>query len=708
MRFRAFVSLLLALLLSSLGACSQSPGISTPVTPEAVSTQPVHSPCADGLQSGHNLLGLWSIRIDPVTGAAESVPVRVADLHLNVLSFLEFGPCTDCLKITDLQVLPNKNVQIEITLTHPFSLPNLSGFDVRGIAMFNGSMDFPALGVAASSSLEGDTELLNADGHTTLYNPTTAGNGFRGYLKGRMAPGHSTPDATLNGFKTYFSNSNRRYFLAGNSLSATFLLSPLSSPFTFGYAVDASWDKPTKPTTVPDSFPITANSAEAYLVETALSNALATNPDSTATLTVDVYDWQGQSTIGEVHVEGPYLWDGLIEALETPGGPGTQRFTCQLVNEYGAVSQGNYPVLIQVLDTSSQPGELVDNIAWRMISVPVIVNHAPTCSAVVSDLDPDPGELVAFTDDSTDPEGPEDLSESWWDWDNDGTWDEQGFEVTHSWLAPGIYEVNHMVKDKPGATDQLDSPLVLDVGIFITLLEDYTSKAVGTNYRHESLDHTYDSGALINVEDADGPWDFTSIGLSLGPNWMRILGRDDPEVAGFVNDFNANTTHFVKYESMFDPIFPVLYQAEYHHFATNKLFIYGFHDPLVVGSCPFGPPDTAESLAIPYPLTTTTNYSFDIVKAGFVLNYSVRTIGEGDVTIPYNGGTIVRCLLVRYRFTVSSAEPFNGGTLNFAFVTDEGEVVANVIAVNDPPIYNWNQSTNRINGTALFQALHDV
>ena len=85
-------------------------------------------------------------------------------------------------------------------------------------------------------------------------------------------------------------------------------------------------------------------------------------------------------------------------------------------------------------------------------------------------------------------------------------------------------------------------------------------------------------------------------------------------------------------------------------------------------------------------------------------------IGQGEVTVPYNGGSTFNCLLVRQRFSISSAEPLNGGHLNFAFVADNGLVVANVIAVNDPPDYNWNYSTNKINpsGMALFQALNEI
>jgi hypothetical protein len=437
-----------------------------------------------------------------------------------------------------------------------------------------------------------------------------------------------------------------------------------------------------------------------------MSNPLAETAGSHATMTIDVYDWQGASTIGEVALAAPYFWSGLKTAAEVPGGPGTKRFTCELVNEYGFVIKGEYPVVVRVLDTTSSPGALVDNIAWQVVPVEVIINHAPVCLAEVSTPEPAPGEVITFTDTSTDAEGPSDIVESWWDWENDGTWDEQGFEVTHSWSDAGIYTVNHKVKDKAGAESPLDQPLSLDVGLFITLTEDLAAKTEGTVYNYISKDMSYASGGVINVEDLDGPWDFTTIGLSSLSNTVGIIGDTDPEVAGFVGDFNSNTTHFVKSTNMYDPFFPVLYQAEYHYFPADTLYVYGFHDPFVIGSSPFDPP-----IIIPFPMTTATDYKYDVNNPGFVLTYQVKALGEGDVKVPYGGGTTYHCLLVRYKFNVSADEPvLNGGTLNFAFVTDSAIVVANVIAVNDPPIYTWNTASNTINATgmSLFQALNTI
>ncbi len=708
MRFRAFVILLLFSVL--VGACSRNSAPGTPISPETLPGPSILN-ASRTVHSGHNLLGYWQIHVDPAVPSMEAVPVRISEFHANVLQFMEYGPCTDCLRITGVTALPGGDIEAEFTFIHPFSQPNLTGFDVRGIAMFQGSLEFPEFGLLASSCIEGDAQIVNPDGHTTLYHPGTSGNGIHGYVKGRLAPHISTPDATINAFKNYYTDADRRYFRAGNSVSVSYVIRPRPGGFTFGYAVDACWEKPEKPVVVPDSFPISANCPEPYRIEASVDHDLPSGAGSSATLTIDVYDWQGADTVGSVQVEAPYFFSGLVDADEVPGGPGSKRFTCELVNEYGsAAADQSFPILIRVLDDESEPGALIDNIAWRIVHIPVTSDNPPLCAAEISNADPEEGEMVTFTDTSTDPDGPGDLDESWWDWDNDGTWDEEGFEVTRSWNETGIYYVNHMVRDQSGLTDTLSDPIIVDVGMIISLEEDLAAKDIGISYHYMSVDQSYSSGAYINVDDLDGPWDFNVIGLEMGPSWTRILDVEDEEVQSFRYNFNSDTTHFVKYESLFDPFFETLYQAEQHNFDWGELTIYGFHDPDIIGSSPFGPPDTEEYLSIPYPLTIDTDYAFEIRKPGFILDYKVEAIGRGDVTVPYGGGSTINCLLIRYIFTVYAAEPVNGGTLNFVFVADDGRVIANVVAVNDPPIYNWNASTNKIyaGGMTLFQALHQI
>lgn len=708
MRFKALHISIIAVTLFLLSSCSDTtqnpvnPGIPTPEITHASSNNP---------STSHYLLGYMEGMIDPVNETWELTSVRVSTVHLNILKFLEAGPCTNCFQLTDIEILPDHDIVVDFTITHPFPTQyvEFTVFDTRGIIMFDGNMDFPEFDVAVPQVSEGNPILANADGFTTLYHPATEGNGFWGYYKGKIAPDFATPTATLNGYKVYYNSENRRYFIAGSAKSATYIVRPPTGvAFTFGYAVDCSWDLPTEPIVVPTSFPDTANCWEAYKIETSLDHGLATADNATATMTVDVYDWQGAATIVDVQVEGPYFWTGLKTGTAVGGGPGDKRFEVGLVNEYNFVPPGNYPVLVRVTDTASQPPELIDNIAWQLVEIPVFINHLPECSADVSEPEPDPGETVTFTDTSTDPDGDEDIVESWWDWTNDDVWDEEGFEVEHTFSSTGIVYVDHMVKDSAGGEDSLDDPMEFDIGMYITLHEDFDHKQPGMQYQFQALDANYAAGSVINLEDTNGPWDFTALSFDTDENWRRIIDDTDPEVAGFVGDFHENTTHFVKLENMFDPLFNFIYQAEYHFFNGNLLYNYGFYEPTIVGSAPFTPP--ADTVAVPYPLSSSTNYSFIKDNPGFYLDYKVKAIEAGEVTVPYDGGTTYICLLVRYRFNVLASPPLQGGFLNFAFITDDGMVVANVTSINKPPDYNWNTSTNMIysDGDALFQALYDI
>ena len=64
------------------------------------------------------------------------VAVRDVTTHFNVLKFLEKGPCTDCVAILSMTNFDHGTKLVDVQITHPFGNPNLTGFDVRGIAMF--------------------------------------------------------------------------------------------------------------------------------------------------------------------------------------------------------------------------------------------------------------------------------------------------------------------------------------------------------------------------------------------------------------------------------------------------------------------------------------------------------------------------------------------------------------------------------------------
>jgi len=50
-----------------------------------------------------------------------------------------------------------------------------------------------------------------------------------------------------------------------------------------------------------------------------------------------------------------------------------------------------------------------------------------------------------------------------WDWDNNGTFDQTGASVNHTFDMAGTYNVQFRVTDDEGATDVLDTPLVITI-----------------------------------------------------------------------------------------------------------------------------------------------------------------------------------------------------------------------------------------------------
>lgn len=143
-----------------LNSPAQSERPDSPLT--ASSEVPVSS------YSGHYLWLYEQIYIDPSTLQVEVIPSRQTPSHFNVLTWLENGPCTTCFKLVKLVPSGSGTILADIQVKHPFANPNLTGFDVCGIAMFNASRTFPESGLTFSDPSAGDGAVVNPDGYTTL------------------------------------------------------------------------------------------------------------------------------------------------------------------------------------------------------------------------------------------------------------------------------------------------------------------------------------------------------------------------------------------------------------------------------------------------------------------------------------------------------------------------------------------------------------
>ncbi len=348
----AILILSITLFLAVIG-CSSSGGTGSPLAPDIGSMRD------STFDTGNRYLwGYWVVSVDESHTQFDITPVREAAYHLNARQFLEDDPCPNCITVKSVHPSGQQSLLVDVELRHPFpGMAKYTGFDVRGIFMAGGSLEFPSWGLStAHPGL--DPYLKNPDGYTRMFNPVefAPGSGvlpMLEYSKGKFAS-DSGFDATLNAYKNFYSSENRHYFACGDAITVTYDISTGPGAFSFGYAVDASWILPGwTPPSVPDDFAISANCLEAYLINVDIGEGM-TDQGGSADVTIDVYDWQGLETIDTVKLISPALFTGEIEFTDFENFINFRRYTGQISNDLQAVAE-EYPVLVCVTDVGSDP-----------------------------------------------------------------------------------------------------------------------------------------------------------------------------------------------------------------------------------------------------------------------------------------------------------------------------------------------------------------
>ncbi len=258
-----------------------------------ISNQNVNPP-QDSLQSLDNLetsyqgpqhlWGEWSLHFNEAHDDVLAIPKRQAGLHLNSTKFLE-EYCTDCLEITQMKNNGDETIDLTIQITHPFNgHPEYTGFDVKGIIMFNGSLELEWASADIypfydpfyiSYRAFGDPEVLNPDGYSPRWSPWwDSGSNLPifNYYEGKYTMG--IPSANLNAFKKFYTLEERHVFHVGGQVERTYKIYLPPGPVIAGYAIEACWEPPiTTPVTDPlVDFPETANQREPYHFEFVINN----------------------------------------------------------------------------------------------------------------------------------------------------------------------------------------------------------------------------------------------------------------------------------------------------------------------------------------------------------------------------------------------------------------------------------------------------
>lgn len=268
------------------------------------------------------LIGLWNVDVIPDTrGSADIIfiPVRSPQIHLNILGIIQ----NNLPGLTLEQPISIVDNILEFTLRyhHPLPMDQYTVFDMRGIFIGHGSKTGFSEGLTYAGVT--DFQVLNADGHTRLWNPSEYTG--MGYIDGKLLPPHSVANytATLNGYRYFATDlgpdqdvttmdiSNRGAFLAGQSAARHFVLKLSDTGDPFQYAVDANWWPPTEPIEVPGSFDVErANCPEPYHMDVTIGPGISAVSGS-ADIQVDIYDWQND--VENVYLEAPeMIFDTLV------------------------------------------------------------------------------------------------------------------------------------------------------------------------------------------------------------------------------------------------------------------------------------------------------------------------------------------------------------------------------------------------------------
>jgi len=266
------LQILAVLLIFIINGCS---------TPESDPVSPDLHDSTVQLTDNHMLWGEWTFYFNDDHTDVDVVPKRQGRFHLNALKFLE-EYCADCVEITNFLNNGDGTIDLTLLIKHPFpDNPEYTGFDVKGIIMFNGTHALPwwsdYLFPYGESTNEnyfyvswaeiGDPELLNQDGYTCRWSPWWDYDSTMpifNYYHGKYANG--TPTANINAYLNFYTDEDRHMFQVDGGVSRTYHISLPPGPVTAGYAVEACWQPPTvSPVTDPaNDFPITANQEEPY------------------------------------------------------------------------------------------------------------------------------------------------------------------------------------------------------------------------------------------------------------------------------------------------------------------------------------------------------------------------------------------------------------------------------------------------------------
>jgi hypothetical protein len=160
-----------------------------------------------------------------------------------------------------------------------------------------------------------------------------------------------------------------------------------------------------------------------------------------------------------------------------------------------------------------------DKLSTDMLDKPLDItiiqgNLPPIASADAEPKQQAAGQQVHFFDTgSNDPDGG-DIWKYEWDWNNDGTYDQVGPDLYHTWDTVGTYHVQFRVTDDESVVDTLDTPIEIIIG-----------KPIPHPVEVKLVDMIYGDDIAVS-----GQYAYISQNASL-----QIIDIDPPESAHIIN-----------------------------------------------------------------------------------------------------------------------------------------------------------------------------
>jgi len=382
LRYVTIITVVIAFVI--LVSCQGNPVVPTGEQPGSVSIQTQSSAAVNA----HTLLGFYYIEFNTDTGEAHVFQSRQTQTHVNVAGILNNTGGISLVGHPELNEPQYGSFYFDITLTHPFTKPAFTGFDVKGILITPGTLSIGNLKFADVDEIR----MGQPDGFTRWWNPTEFSTpGLFGYNHGNLATAPQTAlTANVNPYMQFADiiepedwayeelvsvplddDLGRGRFSAGASNTRQYhIYFPLNPgpEVIVGYAVDASWapPSPNPPTQIPDDFPINANQPEPFFVDFYYSaNSLyydseTMNGGGAMVVEVDVCDWQGLKNgsnkfeVSAVRVYCPGLWDGGLDVPIISETSDLAHYELDLHGIAKPQAAGDYLVVVRVGSSSGE------------------------------------------------------------------------------------------------------------------------------------------------------------------------------------------------------------------------------------------------------------------------------------------------------------------------------------------------------------------